>query len=415
MSSSIRSLYGGAAGDFVYFERQTNRDRLCGLHCINNLLQGPVVTIETISQIGQELDRAERNLLFSGESDPTYSNISEDGFFSVTVIDQCLATKGFKLTPFNNPSLTDLRNDPAKSRDGFICNLRDHWFAIREVRGRWFSLNSLKPAPETISEFNLASFIGDHVSKNWSVFVIRHLDWPTRKLPITSPQDFPTVTKIVDAVQPLSGGQKAFLSFAAASKLHDIEDAQDQSSLQRETDAVNHRNVQPDRTNRETEPKHTWPTDGGRTVQDGGTAQREDDDPEMRQAMLESALQFQMTLPDPEYPPISEDRTDNIASISIRLTDLTGQTITRRFNPDAKVTDLFRWIHKDPLIMQGQLPLLVIQDEIKLLTAGFPRSTIIRRRTVSRDEWFVVEQDTNISGVTMSKRFPLGENLRMIR
>lgn len=34
----VRDLFGGGAEDVVYFEKQ-GADRLCGFHCLNNLLQ----------------------------------------------------------------------------------------------------------------------------------------------------------------------------------------------------------------------------------------------------------------------------------------------------------------------------------------------------------------------------------------
>jgi len=46
----------------VYFEKQAN-DRLCGIHCLNTLMQGPYFDVITLSEIAQSLDELERNLL----------------------------------------------------------------------------------------------------------------------------------------------------------------------------------------------------------------------------------------------------------------------------------------------------------------------------------------------------------------
>jgi ataxin-3 len=48
----------------VYFEKQSN-DRLCGVHCLNALLQGPFVDPIMLSEIGLKLDEMENNL-YSG-------------------------------------------------------------------------------------------------------------------------------------------------------------------------------------------------------------------------------------------------------------------------------------------------------------------------------------------------------------
>ena len=46
----------------VYFEKQ-GRDNLCGLHCLNSLLQGPFFDEISLSQIAQALDKEEAELL----------------------------------------------------------------------------------------------------------------------------------------------------------------------------------------------------------------------------------------------------------------------------------------------------------------------------------------------------------------
>jgi ataxin-3 len=48
----------------VYFEKQSN-DRLCGVHCLNNLLQGPFFNAVDLSEIALGLDEIERNLMKS--------------------------------------------------------------------------------------------------------------------------------------------------------------------------------------------------------------------------------------------------------------------------------------------------------------------------------------------------------------
>ena len=44
---------------FIYFEKQ-GRDMMCGVHCINSLLQGPYFDEVTMSKIALQLDEKER-------------------------------------------------------------------------------------------------------------------------------------------------------------------------------------------------------------------------------------------------------------------------------------------------------------------------------------------------------------------
>lgn len=45
----------------VYFEKQT-MSKLCGLHALNALLQGPFFNEIILAEIGNELDQLEKNL-----------------------------------------------------------------------------------------------------------------------------------------------------------------------------------------------------------------------------------------------------------------------------------------------------------------------------------------------------------------
>jgi ataxin-3 len=48
----------------IYFEKQST-DRLCGVHCLNALLQGPYFDPVMLSEIGLQLDEMENRLLGS--------------------------------------------------------------------------------------------------------------------------------------------------------------------------------------------------------------------------------------------------------------------------------------------------------------------------------------------------------------
>jgi hypothetical protein len=62
---------------YVYFEKQSN-DRLCGLHCINSLVQAPQFDAIQLSEIAQGLDELEKKL-YEEDTDTNltqYVNIS---------------------------------------------------------------------------------------------------------------------------------------------------------------------------------------------------------------------------------------------------------------------------------------------------------------------------------------------------
>ena len=73
----------------VYFEKQ-GEDMLCGLHCVNSMLQGPYFDEVTLAQIGLELDQEEASLLGAGEKGYKTGNVAMDGMFNVQVLSRAL-------------------------------------------------------------------------------------------------------------------------------------------------------------------------------------------------------------------------------------------------------------------------------------------------------------------------------------
>jgi ataxin-3 len=57
--------------------------------------------------------------------------------------------------------------------EGFICNKSAHWFAIRNINGRFWNLNSMEERPKVISHFKLATEIAGYQSSGYTVFCVR--------------------------------------------------------------------------------------------------------------------------------------------------------------------------------------------------------------------------------------------------
>jgi ataxin-3 len=47
---------------FVYYEKQ-KQDRLCGIHCLNTLFQGPFFDLTNMTNMAKKLDDLEQSLL----------------------------------------------------------------------------------------------------------------------------------------------------------------------------------------------------------------------------------------------------------------------------------------------------------------------------------------------------------------
>jgi len=136
----------------VYWEEQESG--FCAVHAINNLLQGAYFTAVDLSNIALRLDEQERRLL--SEMGPESLDLNEshnvqlDGNFSIQVIRNALEAMNLTAISIHSQDAKSALQDPLHET-GFICNLQEHWLALRFVHGRWFDLNSLLPHPLVIS------------------------------------------------------------------------------------------------------------------------------------------------------------------------------------------------------------------------------------------------------------------------
>ena len=150
----------------VYWEPQESG--FCGVHCLNNLLQGAYFSEIDLAGIGLELDETERRLMAEGglESAEYLSfmgqesqNVDNGGHFSIEVLRKALAGMGLHVVSFGSDTSAEERRDPTAVH-AFIFNLHSHWYTVRKLNGKFFNLNSLNEnGPMLIGEFYLGMFL----------------------------------------------------------------------------------------------------------------------------------------------------------------------------------------------------------------------------------------------------------------
>ena len=99
------------------------------------------------------------------------SNVDPGGNFSIQVLRAALQGRfGLDLPALGQDGVSELGD--ITHFEGFICNRQSHWFAIRQINGRFWNLNSMEKRPTIISHFQLASQIKDLENSGYSVFCI---------------------------------------------------------------------------------------------------------------------------------------------------------------------------------------------------------------------------------------------------
>lgn len=182
---------GGGTTKFVYHERQLGA--LCGVHCVNNLLQGPRFGPGDLAEIGVRLDRKERRLLAGssggaascrsvkeapersdvaasgaqpappGASGGNFDGEPDGGNFSVQVLHVALARAGLQLLPSSHPHGRELLDEHyahgESSISAFVVQRRNHWLALRAVGPCWWNLDSLLEQPKPLDAPALKSWL----------------------------------------------------------------------------------------------------------------------------------------------------------------------------------------------------------------------------------------------------------------
>jgi len=172
------------SGVSVYWEKQ-GTDRLCAVHCINSLLQGPFYNELSLAEIARELDSQEKELLMGqGTESKDFlnylaegsNNVADDGNYNIQVISESLKRVG-DLRCISIDS-ADVKNQDLSAETGFICNSSAHWLTIRKINGKWYNLNSTnREGPEMISDFYLSAFLNSVRENGYIIFVVQG-DYP---------------------------------------------------------------------------------------------------------------------------------------------------------------------------------------------------------------------------------------------
>ena len=182
------------AAPLLYHEKQVSL--LCGVHALNALLQGPYFSAHDLGTIAQEFDEKERQLMASAgvESADFLRYMAEDsgnaaanGNFSIQVLTRALEAWDLRCVPALSSSAGSAWREPQRER-AFLCNLDQHWFAVRRCDARsatvhregeahaecnWWNFNSVFPAPQPISELYLAAFLAQLKDEGYAIFVVR--------------------------------------------------------------------------------------------------------------------------------------------------------------------------------------------------------------------------------------------------
>ena len=154
--------------DCLYHEKQDLA--LCGVHALNNLLQGPAFGAGDLAAIALKLDEAERALLTDDTAAAVFAaEIAEgrshrldmsSGDFAFEVLAAALETRACHLINVDHASVAEAAGSCPEEEEGFLVHRSSHWFALRRVASLWWNVDSKLPRPTLIVTEDLSAFIG---------------------------------------------------------------------------------------------------------------------------------------------------------------------------------------------------------------------------------------------------------------
>ncbi|KAL8206105.1 hypothetical protein R6Q57_009656 [Mikania cordata] len=179
-------MEGPINGGMLYHEVQESK--LCAVHCVNTVLQGPFFSEIDLAALASDLDRREHQMMLEGSGGDAFLseesfNVSMDGDFSIQVLQKALEVWDLQVIPLHSPVAEPAQVDP-ELENAFICHLLDHWFCIRKVNGEWYNFDSLYAAPQNLSKFYLSAYLDTLKASGWSIFLVRG-NFP-KECPMTS-------------------------------------------------------------------------------------------------------------------------------------------------------------------------------------------------------------------------------------
>ncbi|CAH0485713.1 unnamed protein product [Peronospora farinosa] len=143
----------------VYHERQIFYR--CGLHALNNVLQGPIFTKssldDTCSELTTRIDQTGNNGLLHWVWNPHKAPMGL-GNYDINLLTLALQQKGYEMQWIDKRLPVDEKLIPFDEVEGVLCNVimtttfsslwvQRHWFAIRKIQGVCYNLDSKLPAP----------------------------------------------------------------------------------------------------------------------------------------------------------------------------------------------------------------------------------------------------------------------------
>ena len=158
-------------GTHLYHEKQLSA--LCGVHALNNLLQGPVFGAGDLAEIANGLD-AEEAALLDTPPPPSQRVDPLTGDFNIDVLSAALLAHELQLIDADHAEVVERMMTAPQEEEAFLLHVRAHWFVLRTLGGMWWNVDSRLERPILIAHDALGRGLAQLRADGQTVYVVRH-------------------------------------------------------------------------------------------------------------------------------------------------------------------------------------------------------------------------------------------------
>jgi len=160
---------------YLYHEPQLSS--LCGVHALNNLLQGPYFGAGDLGEIAARVETREREILHDAalaERSASSGHVDANfGDFSIEVLSAALEGHGLRLLNIASSEVVVQIASSPEHEEGYLCHRGSHWFALRSIVGLWFNVDSRLERPRLLSDQELCDGVRSLRDGGHTVFAVR--------------------------------------------------------------------------------------------------------------------------------------------------------------------------------------------------------------------------------------------------
>jgi len=248
-----------------------------------------------------------------------------------------------------------------QNEQGFICNLKAHWFSIRKLGNTFWDLNSLNKEPKFVSELYLGALLRQLQLEQYSIFVVRGVypriipsvgdpGWVNSRHLAQGSRNSNQISEEEEIRRAINASLTDNRSFSSDSNNNNSNTSNNMDDVDDELMAAiraSLQDVQPSQTPNKTANKNNNNSNTNANnsnnhynTNNNNPVVIDEFDDELK-AALELSLQKDTQVYD--VPPEPEDST-KIINIAVRIPD--GSRVSRKFSPETKIGQIFSWLFK---------------------------------------------------------------------